>query len=145
MWEMSTYIGLITALTLVPGFGIAYYYRPIGDHDEFDTKCGPKRYGGFISKQGLCDRANITPPLLYRLLSMILIVGVTSLSHVFIYGCGKFRITKDKNYANFLNRLRLRNRGSPLITVCVNSQMEIQIQRDLECYSMTGLNSAEIF
>jgi hypothetical protein len=134
MWEMGTLVGLVVALTLVPGFGIAYYYRPIGDHNEMDSKSGPKRSGSFISKHGLCDRANIPPPLLYRLLSTILIVGVTSLSHVFIYGCGKFKIKKDENYANFLNRVRLRSPGVPLITVCVNSQMEIQIQRDLEHY-----------
>lgn len=121
MWERRTILGLITALTFVPGFGIAYYYRPIGDHDEIDKKSGPKRDGFFISKQGLCERANIPPPLLYRLLSTIVIVGVASLSHVFIYGCGKFKIKKDMNYDNFLSRVRQRNPGVPLITVCVIS------------------------
>lgn len=119
MWEFRTFVGLITALTIVPGFGIAYYYRPIGDHDEMDKKSGPKRSGFFISKQSLCDRADISPPLLYRLLSVIVIVGVTCLSRIFIYGCGKFKIKKDKNYVNFLNQIRQRNPGVPLLTVCL--------------------------
>ena len=123
MWDMRMIFASIAALALVPGFGIAYFYRPVGDHDEVDKRGGPKRTDTFMSTEELCDRANMPPPLLYRLLSMIVVVGVTSLSRVFIYGCGKFRVREDKNYENFVNRVRERNPGVPLITVCLQPHM----------------------
>jgi hypothetical protein len=109
----------IVTLVSVPAIGIGYYYRPLGDNDILDTKSGPKRAGIMISPQGLCDRADIAPPLLYRVASGVVISVTSSLSRVFVYGCGRFNVKKDDNYSNFVSRVRQREPGVPLITVRV--------------------------
>lgn len=107
--------GAVT-LTVGSATGVAYYYRPIGDN-ELDKISGPKRNGTFMSKESLCDRANLPPPLLYSLASSTVIFATTIVTRVFMYFGGKFRVREDDNYINFVNRVRLREAGVPLLTV----------------------------
>jgi hypothetical protein len=115
----------IATLVSVPAIGFGYYYRPVGDNDLLDTKSGPKRAGIMISPQGLCDRADIAPPLLYRVASGVIISVTSSLSRIFLYGCGRFDVKKDDNYNNFISQVRQREPGVPLITVCVLFQSRL--------------------
>lgn len=130
---MRFFFTRITALTLAPVLGISYYYRPVGDNDEIDKKSGPKRNGLLTSEQSLCDRANVPPPLLYRMASAMIILATTSVTRVFIYCGGKFHVKDDKNYTNFINRVQRREHGVPLLTVRGHSEMKV-----LQAQSFTG-------
>lgn len=125
---MRLFFTRITALTLAPVLGISYYYRPVGDNDEIDRRSGPKRAGPLTSEQSLCDRANIPPPLLYRIASALVILATTSVTRVFIYCGGKFYVKDDRNYTNFINRVQRREHGVPLITVRGHSSVKVLIE-----------------
>jgi hypothetical protein len=107
----------ITGATAVAMTG--YYYRPVGDNAD-DTS-GPKRIGVLISKDSLCDRANLPPPILYSVASSIVIFTTTAITRTFMYCGGKFEVEEDKNYANFINRVKQRDPGVPLITVSTST------------------------
>jgi hypothetical protein len=72
----------LTGVTAVAITG--YYYRPVGDNS--DDINGPKRIGVLISKDNLCDRANLPPPLLYSVyIYLHMCMYVCLCIHIFIY------------------------------------------------------------
>ena len=105
-----------TSLTLVSAAIVAHYYRPIGDN-EIGSSSGPKRDGTFTSKDSLCDRANVPPPVLYRIASSSVVFATAAVTRVFMYLGGKFRVEEDENYYNFIRRVKGREDGVPLLTV----------------------------
>lgn len=113
-------------LTSVAGSaaGVSYYYRPTGDNEP-NSSTGPKRSGITLSKEGLCDRANIPPPLLYSLASAMVIFVTTTVGRIFIYCGGNFKVVEDDNYSHFLSLIRKREAGVPLITVSVRCFLDV--------------------
>ena len=97
---------------------VSYYYRPIGDYDS-NNLAGPKRSGITMSKEALCDRADVAPPMLYSLASAMVIFVTTSVSRIFIYCGGNFKVVEDDHYSHFLTLVTNREPGIPLITVSV--------------------------
>jgi hypothetical protein len=117
-------------LTSVAGSaaGVSYYYRPIGDNEPNSSK-GPKRSGITLSKEGLCDRANIPPPMLYSLASAMVIFVTTTVGRIFIYCGGNFKVVEDDNYSHFLSLITKRESGVPLITVSVRFFLDVSCCR----------------
>ena len=108
-------VGAVTA-TVASAAASGYYYRPIGDND-LDNTSGPKRNSTFMSKDSLCDRADVPPPLLYSFASSIVVLATASVTRMFMYLGGKFKVKEDSNYVNFVNRVKSRGKGVPLLTV----------------------------
>lgn len=101
---------------------LLYYYPPLFDYltigdNVVDNTRGPERTGFFISKRSLSDIANITPPLSYTIASSIVVFITTSITRTFLYFGGKFRVEEDENYKGFVERVKQREAGIPLITV----------------------------
>ena len=115
--EMKNVVFRIGGLTLASSIGVSYYYRPVGDNEACE-RSGPRRNGLLISKESLSDRATTSPPLLYSLASAIVILATSSVTRIFIYCGGNFRVDADENYLNFISHVRRRAPGVPLITVC---------------------------
>ena len=108
-------VGAVTA-TVASAAACGYYYRPIGDNDLDKTR-GPQRNSTFMSKDSLPDRADVPPPLLYSIASSIVVLATASVTRMFMYWGGKFRVKEDSNYVNFVNRVKFREKGVPLLTV----------------------------
>ena len=121
---MFTVRRLLLASVAGSAAGVSYYYRPIGDN-EANNSAGPKRSGITMSKEALCDRANVPPPMLYSLASATVIFVTASVSRIFIYCGGDFKVVEDDNYDHFLSLITKRESGIPLITVSVRCYQDI--------------------
>ncbi len=105
---------------ILPLFGIAsignlLYYRPLPNHDG--DKGGPRRQGPWISKHTLSDFADQPLPIIYDICRHFIIFITVNVSRLFLYGTGKFKIKFNEKYYNFVNKVRHRDPGVPLITV----------------------------
>lgn len=121
---MFTVRRLLLATAAGSAAGVSYYYRPIGD-DESNSSAGPKRSGISMSKEALCDRANMPPPMLYSMASAMVIFVTTSVSRIFIYCGGDFKVIEDDNYSHFISLIKSRKAGIPLITVSVRCYQDV--------------------
>ena len=124
-------------------YGSAVYYRPLPSSGSSDSsnRCVAflalthtsyrhieallppvahslaNRKASFVSPKNLSDVSDMPEPLSLQIARRISICLTVCVGRAFLMGTGDFRILDDKNYENFVNKVKARSSGIPLITV----------------------------